>query len=135
MALAITLPALAGREKRISFDQLPESAKTFILENFEQSAITSVKIDQDNNHTEYKVNFNDGTKVEFTGGGQWKEIENVSTPLPLTLMPEKIRQYLMTHHNGANIRKIEKDGRGFEVKLTNGIELHFDMAYNFVEYD
>ena len=135
LALGMSLPLLASCERRIKIEQLPQPAREFISNYFNDTEISRIEREKDHGRNEYTVRFKDRAKIEFDENGRWKSIENHSTPIPADALPQRIREYVNNHHTGANVREIERDDRGFEVKLTNGTELQFDLAYNFIKYD
>lgn len=48
---------------------------------------------------------------------------------------QSIRDYAAKNFSAHQIRKIEKNSRKYEVKLTNGVELEFDLNGNFLRID
>ena len=79
--------------------------------------------------------FAQGTKVEFTGQGEWKEVDCRYSTLNEELVPEQIRAYVKQNFPDTKFVKIEKGYRDYEVKLTNRLELTFDMNFNLVDID
>ena len=51
------------------------------------------------------------------------------------LVPEQIRSYVRQNFPDTKFVKIEKGYRGYEVKLTNRLELTFDLNFNLVDID
>ena len=135
LALGMSLPLFASCERRIKIEQLPEPAREFIYNHFNDSEISRIEREKEHGQYEYTVRFKDRAKIEFDQNGRWKNIENHSSPIPADALPQRIKEYIDGHHAGADVREIERDNRGFEVKLTNGAELQFDLAYNFIKYD
>ena len=75
----------------------------------------------------------DGGKVEFEGNGDWKEVKCKN--VPTAIVPKPIYNFLTKNYmkQGVTIVKIERDKRGYDVKLSSGMELEFDTNYNLVD--
>ena len=107
-------------DKPITFEQLPAKAQQFIKTNFPQEKIAITTKDVDIFGDSYDVLFASGTKLEFTDSGEWKEIEC---------------NYVTGTYPGAKYVKIEKGRNGYEVELTNGLELTFDRNFVLIDID
>ncbi|MGL5636403.1 MAG: PepSY-like domain-containing protein [Bacteroidales bacterium] len=125
----------ASDGKLIEKSQLPVKSQQFLNEYFNRSVVSYVKEDEDFFNKEYDVVFTDGTKIEFAKNGEWKSISCKQTEVPLRLVPAKIINHLKTNHPGYRIMELEKDRRGYELKLTNGLELNFDKNFVLTEID
>ena len=62
-------------------------------------------------------------------------IENACARLPAALVPPQITDYVSRIHAEQTIVKISKDTRGWDIELSNGIEIEFDKKYNVVDFD
>jgi hypothetical protein len=128
--------ATAQKEKKISLQDLPQQAQTFIKTN-----LTKAKAQQVLKETEsalevaYKVTFQDRLKVKFDKNGNWKEVNGNRRPIPTEFIPERILQYIRKRFPNNEVVKIEKEKRSFEVEITNGLELEFDKEGKFVKID
>lgn len=67
--------------------------------------------------------------------GNWTEVDCKMSAVPDAIVPEPIRQYVGTTYPDATIKKIDKEPREYEVKLSNRIELTFDTAFNLKDID
>lgn len=83
----------------------------------------------------YEVILTKGTKVEFSGQGEWKEVDCRYSTLNEELVPVQIREYVKTNFPDTQFVQIEKGYRGYEVKLTNRLELTFDNQFRLVDID
>ena len=83
----------------------------------------------------YDVLFASGTKLEFTDKGEWKEIECKYSTVDEKFIPEQIRKYVSDTYPGTKYVKIQKGRNGYEVEITNGLELTFDRNFVLVEID
>lgn len=127
--------AAIANEKPIEINKLPQTAQTFISKNFSNVKVSYATVDEEVFSKEYKVVFVDGSKVEFDKKGNWTEIDCKATNVPDTAVPATILTYITTNKPQTKILKIDKDDRGYEVKITGGLELKFDLKQNFIRYD
>ncbi len=137
MAMGISLNASADTEKAITFEQLPAQAQQIIKSNFTEKKLALVKVETDLMGKDYDVVFTDGTKIEFDGNGKWTNIDCNFSAVPSALVPEAILTKVKELYPDATVNEIEREKRGFDVKLSNGMELKFDsnlLLYK-MEYD
>lgn len=115
---------------------LPEAAKSVLKKNF-KSGVSVVKIDKDFGRvSEYEVVMTDGSEVTFDSKGNWKDVEvcrDKAVPAGFVLKP--ISDYVSKNHKGMKIVGIEKERSGYDVQLSNGIEMKFSAAGKFRRYD
>lgn len=91
----------------------------------------------------YDVTLTDYTQISFDGNLfgklEWDEVDcrhaNLSTIVPVALVPAPITNLVNKMHGGQSIAKISKDSRGWDITLTNGIELELDKRFNIIDMD
>lgn len=140
IVLALILPfgvvtAFAGSDKVISKGELPAQAQSFLNEHFAGAKISYVKQDTDFLDRAYEVMLADGTKIEFSNKGNWEEVDCRYSEVPAAVIPAPIVKFLSENHPDARVLKIERDRRGYEVKLSNRIELGFNNDFELVDFD
>lgn len=115
---------------------LPKAAQTVIANNF-KAKVSLVKIEKDFGRvSEYEVILNDGTEISFDRDGNWENVEvNNTKSVPSTIVPKAIRAYVAKTHPGQRIVGIDKERKGYEIELSNGIDMKFDKAGQFLRYD
>lgn len=115
---------------------LPKAAQTVIANNF-KAKVSLVKIDKDFGRvSEYEVILTDGSEVTFDRDGNWKNVEvKASGSVPSAFIPAGVANYVKAHHKGQKVIGIEKEGSGYEVELSNGIDMKFNKSGEFVRYD
>lgn len=114
---------------------LPTGAREMIKKYFPDSEISYLKIDKQLFRTEgYEVILSGGTELEFDVKGQWTEIESLQT-VPDSIVPESIRKYIKRNYGSQGVKKIKHNRRGYELKLTNGMDMEFDNMGNFLRLD
>ncbi|MDE6005985.1 MAG: PepSY-like domain-containing protein [Muribaculaceae bacterium] len=115
---------------------LPSAARIMVEKNF-QAEVNHIKIDKEYGKvSEYDVILNDGTEISFDPQGRWTDIEvQRNGSVPGALIPASISSYIKQTHNNASIIGIEKKKTGYEVELSDGVELIFNQAGKFIRYD
>ncbi len=133
-ALLVTASACAG-ERHISADKLPQAAQTFIKQYFPADKVVLASEDRELFGTSYDVMLSGGTKLEFDGKGEWKDVECMGSQVPAKLVPAKIAEFASGTYPNASIVKIERKRNGWEIKLSGVAEVEFDTLYNVVDID
>lgn len=115
---------------------LPESASSVIKNNF-NAKVSVVKIDKDFGRiSEYDVVLSDGTEITFDRNGNWKDIEVANNrTVPASMVPASITAYVKDNQVAQHIVGIEKNRSGYEVQLSNGVDMKFNENGQFVRYD
>lgn len=115
---------------------LPQSAQNVIANNF-KAKVSVVKIEKDFGRvSEYDVTLNDGSEISFDRHGNWKDIEvNASKSVPSSIVPQGVKNYVSSKHAGQRIVGIEKNRNGYDVELSNGVDIKFDKEAQFIRYD
>lgn len=116
--------------------RLPEQARSFIKRYFASSDVSLIKIESDQwQQKKYEVKFTDGVEIEFDANGEWKEIDMRNRAVPSGILPGYASDYVTSNYNNHFVIQAEKDSRGLEVKLNNGLELKFDNRGSLREID
>ena len=84
---------------------------------------------------DYTIVYDSGEKVEFDKQGNWKDIDCRSSFVPTELIPEQIKANIKTSFPGTTIIKLDRNRRGYEVKLNNGLEIEFNRDYQVIDID
>ena len=115
---------------------LPKAAQTTLAKNF-KAKVSLVKIDKDFGRiSEYEVILMDGTEISFDRDGNWENVEvNNDKSVPSAFIPAAIANFVKQQQPGQRIVGIDKERRGYDVELSNGIDLKFDKQGNFLRYD
>ncbi len=130
-----TVPTFAS-DRVIPVNQLPAAAKTFVQKTFLNLTISSAEIDFDDfGKKSYEVRLNNGFKVEFDANGTWDQVDCYYKPVPAELVPTAIVNYVKTHYAGLQIVKIDKEPYGFEVELSNDLDLKFNNQGILIDID
>ena len=131
MMLTFNVALMADDNRVITYDQLPQTAKTLLSQHFAKKVPLVVTMDWD----EYEILYQSGEKVEFNKRGEWKSIDCRVSAVPTVLIPEQIKSHIKATFPGTTIIKLERDRRGYGVKLNNGLEVEYNTRFQVVEID
>jgi len=131
--LAVT-PTMA-EDVAITAQQLPQEAQKFLKEYFTQNKVAAAMHDRDVSDNDYTVILDDGTKIEFDAKGRWESVKSRVGKMPVGVVPAKIQGYITAHYPTLGVEKIERKRYGYEVELTNDLDLKFDSNGRFVGID
>ena len=129
------LSVWAGSDKPIAMEKMPSKAQQFIKQYFAGSAVAVSKMDSDFINRSYDVIFTNGDKVEFDRKGDWTDVDCQYSQVPLDVIPAPIHTYVSKAYPNVTYKKIEKDRKGYEVKLSNGWEWKFNRSFQVVDLD
>ncbi|WP_164111549.1 MULTISPECIES: PepSY-like domain-containing protein [Sphingobacterium] len=129
-------------EVRIPIADLPQVARTFLMNHFGGTEAITVKKDTEDKKLSYTIYLTNGIKVEFDGKGDWTEIESKrQQAIPMSLLPAKIATYVANGYAPYILVDVEIDDDGsYSLELYNkdskhDIELEFDGNGNFQKVD
>lgn len=118
----------------IDRDQLPQKALEMLDEFFPKAKIGMIKIDKHLlKKTDYDVKLINGTKIEFSNSGKWTSVDCGSKALPDGLVPKTITKYVTKNFDGVKIVKIKKTSTAYEIGLSDGVLLKFNLLGQFKE--
>ena len=121
-ALMMCMSVMADNDRVITFDQLPAPAQTLLKQHFADKVVMIVTVDYD----DYTVMYQSGEKVEF---------DKKRSAVPTALIPEQIKAHVKATFPGTTILKLDRDRRGYDIKLNNGLELEYNKKFQVVEID
>lgn len=135
MASTLLLPVHADDDKPIQFSGLPRTAQQFVMQNFADKKVALAKMESDFFGKNYDVIFVNGDKVEFDRSGNWKKIKCKYSQVPASLVPNPIMVYVRDNYPECKIIELEKEGKTYEAKLSNGWELKFNKNFELIDLD
>ena len=83
----------------------------------------------------YDVVFASGEKLEFDKSGDWTEVKCKTGEVPAAIIPEAILKYVKANYPDAKVLEIEHDSEGYEIKLSNRLEIKFNDKFQVVDID
>ena len=105
LLFAFQAVACSGGDKVITVEALPAAAQTLIGKYFGGKQVSLVKKDKEGLKTYYDVVMADGTELEFD-------------------------QYVADNYASLTIVQIERENYGYDIELSNGLDIRFDRDYN-----
>lgn len=126
--ICLVVLALAAQAKdkefKITIDQMPEKAQTFVSDNFQGLAIKKITQKFDDGIAEYNVYFKDKTVVEFDMTGAWNEIQvSKKGSISRNILPPAVRGALDARFPDLVIKKVENDGYKYDIDLSDGTDI------------
>lgn len=117
-------------------DILPRAAKTMLSENF-KAEVSHIKIGKEFGQIrKYDVVMTDGTEISFDKHGNWKDVEvGRNSSVPGAFIPSPIKTFIKENQVKASVTGIEKKAYGYEVELSNGVDVMFSAKGKFLRYD
>jgi len=134
MALvALVLPGHAIIDTyTINRDKLPEEARAMLDEYFPKAKVSMIKVDRHLlKKTDYDVKLVNGTTIEFSNKGKWKTVDCKKRAVPEGLVMKPIRNYVAKNFDGLKIVKIVKKTSGYEISLSDGVVLKFNLLGSY----
>lgn len=130
--IALTSCGDDNKDEYIPDKDLPTAARTFLSNYYPSETIVYAERDNNDGDVEYEVTLSSGDKVTFDNAGVWVDVaapDGRSIPEGIALQP--IEDYVATYYADAGINEISRTALGFEVELTNDIELRFSPEGEF----
>lgn len=119
-----TLVSAAYAGTPITREQLPDQARNFITKYFASDNVKKVEKEQGRRGMEYEVEFTNGAEIDFREDGSWKDVKAPhGGAIPADIVPAAINKYVQDHHAGQTIVEISRKRGGYEIELTNDVEL------------
>lgn len=135
-ALFLSVGAIYARDKVTSdVNVLPQPARTLLAKHFPKVAVNHIKIDSDVFSKDYDVVLQNGTEVSFDKDGNLKEVDAGVNTVPGALILKPISQYVKSNFKGRKIVSLDIDRNSYDIELSDGLELKFDRAGNFLRFD
>ncbi len=126
--------AMAGDVVTRDMNKLPAAAREMIGKHFPQIKVAYIKIEKDLfQTTSYDVKLADGIELEFNSKGEWLEIDCKNKAVSSTFIPQALSKYMKANYNGLKTVKIERNRKGYELTLENGLEVDFDQFGGFLK--
>lgn len=136
MALFAVQAAMADDVVTRDVNKLPAPAREVIAKYFPQAKVSYIKIDKDLFKSPiYEATLTNGTEIEFGSKGEWLEVDCKKETVPAYFISNEISRYIGTNFAGHSIVQISRDRKGYDVELSNGLEVKFDRNGNFLRLD
>ena len=114
---------------------LPVAVTTFLNKYFPGTSVVGIDTDSEYGGLEYDVYLNDGTEVDFDRNNQWESVDCKVKAVPAAIVPAAIASYVKANYQSLPITKISNKRYGYDVEVSNGLELKFNANGQFVGID
>ena len=136
IAMLAVMPMLADNDKMITREELPEKAQMFLTKHFDGVEVLYAKAERDMGViTSYDVVLDGNVKVEFNRSGEWTSVDCEHSQVPNSVLPQGVLDYVSNKFAKAYVVEIERGRMGYEVKLSNDLDLDFDKNCKFLRVD
>ncbi|MDE5812343.1 MAG: PepSY-like domain-containing protein [Muribaculaceae bacterium] len=120
------------KDEPVNPSELPTTAKTFLDTYYPTVKIVTTTKDKD----DYEVTLANGHKVDFTKSGEWTDVDAPQgQTIPSGFYPAQIDAYIETAYPGYGINEISRISQGYDVELTNAVDLIFSHDGSFISID
>lgn len=120
------------KNEPIDFNKLPLVSQDFINTYFKDVDIVSILYNNDKDVQEYDVELGNGFELTFNIQGDWIDIEAPEgQTIPAGIAPEPIENYISVNYPEQGINEISKNKNGYDVDLTDGTDLLFNLQGEF----
>ncbi|MDR1758849.1 MAG: PepSY-like domain-containing protein [Bacteroidales bacterium] len=133
-ALLLSVGTACEKEKVISRNDLPKASLEFLAKHFPNLKVTFAAKDWDN----YEVLLENGFEVNFRRNGEWDEVDGNRDAVPqsiVDLLPKTIADYVATQFPNTRIVSVNREWFGYDIDLSNELDLKFDTKGNIREID
>ena len=140
LSLAIVMVACliacscSAKNTIVKVQDLPQAAQAFLATHFSNTDVALVIKDGN----EYEIRMENGWELEFDNKGQWEKIDCQRDAIPASVtstLPEAIVSYLSSNFENAFVTEISKDRSGYDIELSNGLDLEFTSKGRFKRID
>ena len=136
VAMLAVMPMLADNDKMITREELPGKAQMFLTKHFGGVEVLYAKAERDMGViTSYDVVLDGNVKVEFNRSGEWTSVDCEHSQVPNSVLPQGVLDYVSNKFAKAYVVEIERGRMGYEVKLSNDLDLDFDKNCKFLRVD
>lgn len=121
----------------IESNALPENARNFISTHFPDATYTLVKQNSvaDDDGSIYDVYLSNGFEIDFDANGNWTDVDGNTQAVPTAIIPAPIVSYVTANYSGQTINTIEIETTGYDIELSNGLDLVFNTQGEFIRID
>jgi hypothetical protein len=126
------------KEEMITESGLPATSREFINVHFPDVGISMIIKETETFSADYTVYLANGFEIDFTKSGDWDDVDGKYTAIPesiLALLPQGIQEYVNNTVRDCYIVEVNKERYGYEIELSNRIELKFNSQGDFIRID
>jgi hypothetical protein len=137
LSFIFVLLAIVATISGCTKSDIPPAVKNYVAINFPSAKIINIERDHEAHGIAYDITLDNGVEIDFNSRNQWESIdcEHASISVPINLLPKSIGEYIQSTYPGEKVIEVERDAYGYELKLTNRLELIFDKNGEFMRID
>ena len=146
------LSEMLGDSVDVNPSDLPSAVQTYIASNYPNTGIYEAELEDECGQRVYEVELTDGVALHFDLQGNFLGTEDdfdCSDEQDGTYddddyvdpdsLPSAVQRYIASQYPSLSIYEVERDDECdqevYEVELSNGLELYFDLQGNFLGTD
>ncbi|MDR2118641.1 MAG: PepSY-like domain-containing protein [Tannerellaceae bacterium] len=137
-ALVLALPYSCDKEEFISETELPAISREFLQTHFNGISINAIVKETEVLSKDYTVYLANGFEIGFTKKGSWDDVDGKTAAVPQTIqdiLPGGIARYVSNTLPACYIVEINKEHYGYEIGLSNDMDLKFNSKGEFIRID
>lgn len=124
------------KESVVPETDLPKAAQEYLSTHFNGLNVIQVIKDREGLRKSYDVYLAEGFELEFNKSGAVVSIKNNrNNPLPGSVVPAKILEYVNSNFPDDHVVSWELDDNFQEIELNTGMELKFSKSGDFIRID
>lgn len=135
------LPMIIGfascdyHDREIEVGDMPTKTTMFIADYFPGCNIVAIDKDRGFDGVTYDVVLDCGVRLEFNRKGEWIEVDCEPNPVPESIIPTNILEYVTEKYPNNFVVKIELEWSMYHIELDNDVELVFNKDGEFKYID
>lgn len=131
---SITAIVFAGTP--VSVSDLPKAITTFLSKHFPNDKVWEAEKDREYLGFEYEVSLESGAEIDFKTNLEWKEVKaGRGKSVPASLIPSAVSKFVASNHPDLTIVEISRKRGGYEIELSNGLEIKLTKEGKVIAYD
>ncbi len=135
LPMVIGLASCDYHDRVVDKGDMPTKTTMFISDYFPGCDIVSIDKDRDLGGVSYDVVLEGDVKIEFNRSGDWTSVDCEKGQVPDSVLPQEVLDYVRKRFARVYVVEIERGVMGYDVKLSNDLELDFDKSGKFVRVD
>lgn len=134
--LSVSIFSCSDNDEIVGIDAIPAQAKTFLEQYYPSINTSRVEKEGSGSAAKYDVYLADGTEIEFDDVGNWISVDApAGAAVPAGIVPTPIADFVADTYPNEKINEISRDSRGYEVELTNEVDLIFGPDGTFIRIE
>ncbi|RZJ73668.1 PepSY-like domain-containing protein [Flavobacterium sp.] len=123
----------SAQDSKLKVTDLPKEAQNFLEKYFKGEKIEKVKKEAQIGEKGYEVKLANGTEIEFTNSGHWREVDGNDGAIPTGYILPAITDYIAKNYPAQKITHIDIGHKEIDVDLSNNTDLNFTQDGKFIK--